>query len=319
MFTKLPRSFFLAVLLVISLGACSEEPQNPIRVGTNVWPGYEPAYLAQDLGYFDSKQVKLSQFQSASESIRAFRNNAIDIVALTLDEALLLIQDGLDLKIILVSDISDGGDVIMAVSDIKTVSDLKGRRVGVESSALGAYVLARALEIHNVPFQDVELVHLTVDASEQAFQKGTIDAVVSFEPYRSRLKREGAVEIFSSREMPNEIVDILVVRSEFADQNAENISTFIKSWFKAVRYIKEQPLKASILIGKRLSLTPEEARRSFEGLILPDGPMNANLLSKGTPISLIESAGKLEKVLLKHKLLNTRISLEGVFTDKYVR
>jgi len=313
------KSIFIGLMLAVSLGACSEEPQSPMRVGTNVWPGYEPAYLAQDLGYFNTQQVRLSQFQSASESIRAFRNNAVDVVALTLDEALLLIQDGIDIKVFLVADISDGGDVIVSRSDIQNVAELRGRKVGVESSALGAYVLARALEIYNVPFGDVKLVHLTVDDSEKAFFDGSVDAVVTFEPYRSRLLRDGANEIFTSREMPNEIVDVLVVRSEFAAKNEVNLKVLSQGWFKAVSFIKGEPQKASKLIGARLDLSPEEAISSFEGLTLPDGAMNASLLAKGTPISLSNGALKLEKVLVKHGLLNSHVSMTGIFTDAYVR
>jgi NitT/TauT family transport system substrate-binding protein len=303
----------------MGLGACSEEHNDPIRVGTNVWPGYEPGYLALDLGYLTEKEVKLNQFQSATETIRAFRNGAIDVVALTLDEALLLIQDGMDIKIFLVTDISDGGDVIMSRPDITSAAQLDGKLVGVESSALGAYVLARALEIHNVPFENVTTVHMTIDESERAYQEGIVDAIVTFEPYRSRLIRDGAKEIFSSREMPNEIVDVLVTRTDYAEKNGEAISAFTKAWLMAVEFIVDQPDKASVLIGQRLRLTKEEASSSFDGLVLPNTEMNINLLSRGTPINLADNAVKLGNVLVEHGLLRSQVNMENIFTDQYVR
>ena len=64
--------------------------ESPILLGTNVWPGYEPLYLARSLGYWDDSSVKLVEYSSASQVIRAFRNDAIHIAALTLDEVLLL-------------------------------------------------------------------------------------------------------------------------------------------------------------------------------------------------------------------------------------
>jgi NitT/TauT family transport system substrate-binding protein len=313
------RAFLTSLLLIFAITACSEEQVDPLRVGTNVWPGYEPAYLAHDLGYLTDEQVRLSQFQSASESIRAFRNGAVDIVALTIDEALLLVQDGIRLQVFLVADISHGGDVIMARPGIASAGDLTGRKIGVESSALGAYVLARALEMNDVPFGDVELVHLTVDESEQAYISGAVDAVVTFEPYRSRLLREGAREVFSSREMPNEIVDVLVVRSDFAEANIAQLKFFSNAWFKAVNYITEQPEKAAALIGKRLGLSTEEALLSFEGLILPHQELNAELLTRGTPISLNDSARMLGDVLVQHGLLSAHVSMDGIFTDVYIR
>jgi len=309
----------LCVTMVLGLAACGEDPRSPMRVGTNVWPGYEPAYLARDLGYFSSDDITLNQFQSATETIRAFRNSAIDVVALTLDEALLLAQDGIDVQIFLVADVSDGGDVIVAQPGIDDVQDLKGRTIGVESSALGAYVLTRALEIHGVPIDEVQLSHLTVDESEQAFYDVEVDAVVTFEPYRSRMMNNGATEIFTSREMPNEIVDVLVTRRSYLEENPEALSNFTKAWLKAVTYIEANPEKAAAMIGARLGLSVEDAQASFVGLWLPGHEDNITMLAHGSPVSLHDSAAKLSNVLLENGLLKSPVSMDGVFTDAFVR
>ena len=316
------RSFtnaFMGLILGLGLAACGDAPQSPMRVGTNVWPGYEPAYLARDLGYYSENDVILNQFQSATETIRAFRNGAIDVVALTLDEALLLAQDGIDVQIFLVADMSVGGDVIVAQPGINSVKDLKGRTIGVESSALGAYVLTRALEIHGLPFDAVRLAHLTVDESEQAFYDAKVDAVVTFEPYRSRMINNGASEIFSSREMPNEIVDVLVTRRSYADQNPEALSAFSKAWLKAVTFIEANPEKAAVMIGARLGLSAEDTQASFVGLWLPGQADNISLLAHDTPISLIGSTAKLSTVLVKHGLLKKPVPMGDVFTDAFAR
>jgi len=319
MFHKSFKKVLLGLVLGLGLAACSDAPRNPMRVGTNVWPGYEPAYLARDLGYFSKDDVLLNQFQSATETIRAFRNGAIDVVALTLDEALLLAQDGIDVQVFLVADISAGGDVIVAQPGIDSVKDLKGRTIGVESSALGAYVLSRALEIHGLPFDEVRLAHLTVDESEQAFYDVKVDAVVTFEPYRSRMINNGASEIFSSREMPNEIVDVLVTRRSYADQNPEALLAFSKAWLKAVMFIETNPDKSAEMIGARLGLSAVDAQASFTGLWLPGKEDNAKLLAHGSPVSLIDSTAKLSTVLVKHGLLNKPVPMDDVFTDAFVR
>jgi len=313
------KKVLMGLTVCLGLAACGDMPEDFMRVGTNVWPGYEPAYLARDLGYLSSSHIKLSQFQSATETIRAFRNGAIDVVALTLDEALLLAQDGIDIQIFLVADISDGGDVIVAQPGIEKIGDLRGRTIGVESSALGAYVLARALEIYGVPFDEVQLAHLTVDEAEQAFYDVNVDAVVTFEPYRSRMINNGAMEIFSSREMPNEIVDVLVTRRDFAEANPDQISALSKAWLKAVTFIETSPLDAAAMIGERLGLTVEDAHASFIGLRLPGIAENLDLLRHDSSISLIDGADKLSTVLVRLGLLKKSVPMNGVFTDAYLR
>lgn len=306
-------------LLVLVLGACSEEPANPIRVGTNSWPGYEPAYLAEELDYFAAPKVQITRFNSATETIRAFRNGSIEIAALTLDEVMQMISDGIRLTIFLVADISHGGDVIIGGPHMTAVSDLKGRTVAVESTSLGAYVLARALEVNNLSADDIEPVHMTVDESEQAFLSGKVDAVVTFDPYRTRLLRKGANEIFTSREIPNEIVDVLVVRKEYADANPDKLKMFSKAWFQAVDFIEQQPDKAAAMIGQNHDLNPTEALASYEGLVLPGAGKNAELLAGEEPGSLYYTAKKLLSVMVGQGILDHSPRMDGVISDHYVQ
>ena len=147
---------FVSVLTAV-LSGCSNETVPTIRVGTNVWPGYEPLYLARNLEKWPEKQIKLVEYPSASEVIRAFRNRSIEAASLTLDEVLLLRQDNIPVTVVLVHDISAGGDVIMATPEIKKVTQLRGKKVAVESNALGAFVITRALQINGLNSSDISI------------------------------------------------------------------------------------------------------------------------------------------------------------------
>ena len=68
-------SLFSAILLNIG---CHKEPTALVRIGTNVWPGYEPLYLARELGYYKDLNVRLVEYPSASEVIRAFKNKNLE-------------------------------------------------------------------------------------------------------------------------------------------------------------------------------------------------------------------------------------------------
>mgnify|MGYP001302401945 CR=1 FL=1 len=73
------RKLLITVLAMLALlAACTREESSPIRIGTNVWIGSEPLYLARGLEYLDSRQIRLVEYPSASEVLRAFRNQAID-------------------------------------------------------------------------------------------------------------------------------------------------------------------------------------------------------------------------------------------------
>src|SRR5262252_9904622 len=106
-------SVFALIALLFSLASCMRQPETAMRIGTNVWIGSEPLYLARELGRLDPATVELVEYPSASEVLRAYRNQAVDGMVISLDELFGLAVDGLQPKIILVVDVSNGADVVV--------------------------------------------------------------------------------------------------------------------------------------------------------------------------------------------------------------
>lgn len=272
----LPR---LLLPLLLSFAPLPGMAEQPLRIGTNVWPGYEPLYIAAEREDWRARlDVRMVEYPSATEVIRAFRNRALEAAALTLDEVLTLREAQIPLRVVAVLDVSAGADVVMAKPEIREFADLKGRRIGVESTALGAYVLTRALQLNDMQLADVEIVHLDVSAHLRAFQTGKVDAVVTFEPVRTRLLNTGAREVFSSRELPGEVVDVLVVHADTLRLEEERLRELLAGWFRALAYMHEDPAAAARLTARRLKITPREVIDSYQGLDLPDAARNVQLL-----------------------------------------
>lgn len=82
---------------------------------------------------------------------------------------------------------SPKGEAILVPKDssIKTVADLKGKRIALNKGSNVHYLLVRALEKAGVKYTDVELVFLSPSDGRAAFDKGVIDAWVIWEPYRA--------------------------------------------------------------------------------------------------------------------------------------
>ena len=120
------RLFFTLICsFSLLLSGCSEPPVEPLRIASSPWPGYEPLYLARDLNYFDQKKITLFELPSSDITMESFRNHSTDLATLTLDETLELIHDGKKLRILLVMDISHGGDAALARPPINDIKDIK--------------------------------------------------------------------------------------------------------------------------------------------------------------------------------------------------
>ncbi|ATX81826.1 NitT/TauT family transport system substrate-binding protein [Mariprofundus ferrinatatus] len=281
----------------------------PLAVGTNIWPGYEPLYLARELGYYDGKGVRLIEFASATQVLHAFRNKVIAAAALTLDEVLLLKDYGLDPRVVLVFDTSDGADVILSKREFSDMKALKGKRIGVENTALGAFMLMRALQLNGMQLSDVEIVSLPINEHDTAFKTGKVDALVTFDPVRSRLMAEGYHELFTSKDIPDEVVDVLVVSEESLLSHNKELNALFSGWFRGLDYLDDYPEKAAGIMAARQKISTAELLEAYKGLHLPDLDENISMMDP-PPSPLYLTATRMSELMYKSKLLKSRLNLK---------
>lgn len=306
---------FICLFVITILVGCVDEPAPVLRVGTDVCPGYEPLYLARQQGGLTRDKVRLLEFSSASQVIQAYRNNLVDAAALTLDEVLLLLESGEKLKIVLVMDISNGNDAIVGQSDIATLAEIKGKRIGVESSALGAYVISRALEIANLNVKSIKIIMLDINEQEHAFLQHKVDAVVTSEPVRTKLLKSGGRLLFDSRQLPGEIVSVLVVRGEYLSRYPETVRYLLNGWHQALAFMKQQPSEAAKILGLRMQLGVDATLASYEGLILPDQKENQQLLKQQPRPLLLLSVNNLAEVMVQQGFLKKNPDTSLLFSE----
>jgi NitT/TauT family transport system substrate-binding protein len=305
-------SFVLCIALALSLSGCAREPQQQaLRIGTNVWIGSEPLYLARELGHLDPAVVQLVEYPSASDVLRAFRNETIDGMVISLDELLGLAAGGFDPRIVLVVDVSNGADVVVGRAGMRSMRDLKGKSVAVESSALGASMLSRALALNGMQPSDVNVVHLESNEQAGAFEKGEVDGAVTFDPYRARFLRAGATMLFDSTQIPGEIVDLLAVRASVFERHPKALQSLLTGWFDAIDYMKQSPADAAQRMGIRQQTSGEQFLEAQRGLHVPTHEENLRMLG-GTAPALAVTGRRLMALMVDAKLLRGGLAIEQV-------
>jgi len=309
--TKKQLCALACVALLLSLTGCMRESEPALRIGTNVWIGSEPLYLARELGRLDPAAVQLVEYPSASEVLRAFRNQAIDGMVISLDELFGLAADGFQPRIILVVDVSHGADVVVGRRGMRTMRDLKGKSVAVESSALGAFVLSRALAVNGMQASDVNVVHLESNEQPSAFEKGQVDGAVTFDPYRAQFLRAGANTLFDSTQIPGEIVDLLAVRATVLEKHPRAVQALLTGWFDAIDYMKSEPNDAARRMGIRQQTTGEQFLEALQGLHIPTRDENLRMLG-GTAPEMAVTGRRLMALMVDAKLLQRGLEIERV-------
>lgn len=309
------NSFSICILIglaLLTMMSCKNRPMPPMRIGMNVWPGYEPLFLARQAGKLNERDFRLVEFSAGSEVVRAFRNGILEAACLTLDEVFYTVQDGMDPVILLVMDESCGADVVLAHPEIKNPAGLRGKRIAVEVSAVGAYMLTRCLKQADLTIKDVTPVYLPTEKHFSAYKDSLVDAVVTFEPVRTRLLLLGAVDLFNSSMIPGEIVDVLVVRRDYLEGHPERGVALRQAWFAALKQMTKSPHESAKFMAIRERVTTEEFESSLRGLRLPNEQENHELLDLPTPKLLI-TAERLKTVMKESDLLQGDIPVKTLF------
>jgi NitT/TauT family transport system substrate-binding protein len=232
-------------------------------------------------------------------------------MVISLDELFGLAADGLQPRILLIVDVSNGADVVVGRRGMRTMHDLAGKSVAVESSALGAFVLSRALALNSMQASDVNVVHLESNEQPGAFEKGLVDGAVTFDPYRAQFLRAGAEILFDSRQIPGEIVDLLAVRASVIEKEPKAIDALLSGWFSALDYMKRAPEDAARRMGIRQQVSGEQFLDGLKGLHIPTRQENLKMLGGMHP-ELAVTGRRLLALMLDAKLLSTSVDIEQV-------
>lgn len=318
---NLSRRRYLQSLSSLSLlpwlGGCGIFSDSPLRIASHVWPGYEPMFLARQMGRLPSS-VALVETDSATSSMAALRAGEVDGAALTLDETLRLKAEGLSLQVVLVFNVSMGADVVLARPEIASLADLAGKRVGVEESALGALMLAKMLTRAGLAADQIIQQPLTIEQHEQAWRSGAIDALVTFEPVASRLLRDGqAQRLFDSRDIPGTIFDVLAIRDDLSRAKQAALRELLAGYFASVDHLRSNPQDAVHRMALRQQLSPQDLLEAYQGLELPPLIYNRRYLSGQDP-RLLEAAAYLLAVMRDSGLITQPVDLTGLTSARYL-
>lgn len=277
------------LLLAMLVSGCSRPDDEPLRIGMNLWPPGEFLYLARELGYFDEAglPIRLVEFGSISDSRRAFEKGRLDGLAATLSEVLAARNpDGERLVIERLINISEGADFIIADKSIESIEALKGRRVAVEPGSVSLYLLLRALERAEIAPQDVQIVAKDPTSMTLSLQRGQVEAIVTYTPMDQTLREDERFHVlFSSKEIPGEIIDVYAFSASVQANRAKELELFHRVMDRAFEFYRENPERALEIMARRHHLSgPEFGLALHEGIRLITPEEQTYFLGKESPI-----------------------------------
>lgn len=271
----------LFMLILSFFMGCSPRQESVLQFGMVQWIGYSPIYIAEANSLLPDT-LRIIDYPSNYDILEALKANELQAACLTLDEALRLNTEGVQLYVILVLDTSHGADALLASQSITSMQDLRGKHIAYEPQSVQEYLLFRALQENNMSMSDITPVLLKFDMQLRGWESKRYDAVATFEPNKQKLLASGMHTLFDSSEIPNEIIDVVVVSEKALRENKKTLQTFVNAYFMALKNIQED-LSTHTTIASYLQTTPLNVAEAFSGIKLIDQATNLSMLAGENP------------------------------------
>lgn len=230
--------------LLFLLAACGDSSSTgKLRIGLNPWPGYMDLAVAEHEGFFDAQgiDIHIVEYNSLHDMARAYQLGQIDLMPCTLVEVLEVHQGRRPVEIIWVADASIGGDAVLA-KDVKSVADLRGKKVAYEPNSLGLYVLARMLDHAGLDMKDIDPIGMDQTEMVTSMRNGTIAAAITYPPASLAIREmDGVHPVFTTAEIPNEVVDVLSVDPALLDADPTLLPRFYAAMAATEDFTRQHP------------------------------------------------------------------------------
>ena len=281
----------IGLALTLAIGAArTGRTEEPLKIGYSDWPGWVAWEVAINKGWLKEAGINVEfQWFDYSASMDAFGAGKIDADLVTNGDALVMGSGGAKSVMVMLTDYSNGNDMIVGKPGITSLTDLKGKKVGIEVGLVEHLLLLNGLKKASIPEDAVTLVNTKTNDTPQVLASGAVDAIGAWQPNSGMAMQQlpGSKPVYTSADEPGLIYDVLAVNPTSLNARRDDWMKVIKLWDRVVHYINDPKTQADAvkIMAARVGLTPEQYAPLLKGTHLIDLAEGKSTYKKGDGFS----------------------------------
>jgi NitT/TauT family transport system substrate-binding protein len=269
--------FIVAALVLSACGGSSTSTSTKftgtIHISSSTWTGYAIIYLANSKGIWKNHglDVNFKVVEDPNDRFIAMAAGRLEGMATTVDTFARQQSAGVAAVEIFPIDASVGGDGILASKSIKTVADLKGKKIAVNQGSVSEFFLAQVLKANGLSLTDVKELNMKSGEAGAAFVANRVDVAVTWEPWLSKAKaRADSQVLVSSKQYPDLIVDTFGFRKEFVQKYPDTVKEFMRAYYDAFDYMQKNMAESTKIIGDAVGETAADVTADLSTIAMYD-------------------------------------------------
>jgi sulfonate transport system substrate-binding protein len=267
----LKNGFLLLILSMVIITSCNNPTKTKIdtvRIGSFFTAvDYAPYLIAKDKHWFEDSlgvkgtKVEYTEFQTLPTINEAFATGKIDVVFEAEPPAIIGKASGINIVIRDISCSLIQEILVPTNSNVKTIADLKGKKIAVLAGTSSHYGVLKMLKDNGINANDVQIIDMVPPDAKAAFESGQIDAWAVWPPFVEQEELAGKGRILPKGDAY--INSIMAVRGDFINENEAIFKTIENVFNNTKKWILANPDSAVAIVSRQLNVPTDVIQKAW--------------------------------------------------------
>ena len=304
----LRRSLVALFAAAISFGAITQAQAETLRIG---YQKYGTLVLLKAKGSLEKRlaeqgiEVQWTEFPGGPQLLEGLNVGSIDFGTTGEAPPIFAQAAGADLLYVAHEPPAPTSEAILVPKDsaLKSVSELKGKKIALNKGSNVHYLLVRALEDAGLKYSDIQPVYLPPADARAAFERGSVDAWVIWDPFQAAAEHQLQARTLRNGEGLVANHQFYLAARPYAEKHPEVVNVLVEEIRSVGGWIRQNSAEATQQVAPLLGLAPEITRTAVEcqaygaQLITPD---------------VVEAQQQIADTFSDLKLIPKRLSIKDV-------
>src|ERR1700677_5057188 len=249
----------ILILMVVAPFTQAQNADNVIRIG---YQKYGTLVLLKARGSLEKRlapmhvEVKWTEFPAGPQLLEGLNVGAIDFGIAGEAPPIFAQAAGADLVYVGNEPPASAGEAILVPRDspIKTVAELKGKRVALNKGSNVHFLLVKLLEKAGVRYADIDTIFLTPADARAAFERGSVDAWAIWEPFLAAAQRQTGARILADGNGVVSNHQFFLASRPYASSRSDVVSIVLEEVAVVDEWAKTNPKEAAAALSPQIGL-----------------------------------------------------------------
>jgi sulfonate transport system substrate-binding protein len=255
------RTLVILILVAMALApfALAQNADNVLRIG---YQKYGTLVLLKARGSLEKRlallhvEVKWTEFPAGPQLLEGLNVGSIDFGTVGEAPPIFAQAAGADLVYVGNEPAASAAEAIIVPSNspIKTVAELKGKKVALNKGSNVHFLLVKLLEKAGVRYTDIDTVFLTPADARAAFERGSVDAWAIWEPFFAAAQRQTGARILADGTGVVSNHQFFLASRPYASKRADVVAIVLEEVGAVDAWAKTNPKEAAAALSPQIGL-----------------------------------------------------------------